>query len=286
VNGAEEPVGAAKLARGTLVTSFTPFQPRTFALKLGKPAATVAAVRSQPVTLAYDLAVASNDGTRSAGGFDARGQALAAEMLPAQLTYGGVEFKLAAAGTGTANAVTAKGQTIELPRGRFNRVYVLAASAEGDQKAAFKVGDKPVDVTVQAWDGFIGQWDTRLWETTEEPIPHEAGTPAPPPGAPRTRTNEYGKMVGIRPGFVKTAPVAWFASHKHTADGTNQAYAYAYLFAYALDIPANARTLTLPANDKLRILAVSVAEEASPVAPAQPLYDTLERNEQTAVARR
>src|ERR1035441_6517346 len=35
-------------------------------------------------------------------------------------------------------AVTANGQTITLPAGEFNRVYVLAASAEGDQKATFK----------------------------------------------------------------------------------------------------------------------------------------------------
>jgi alpha-mannosidase len=286
INGAEEPVGEAKVTGGKLVTSFTAFQPRTFAVKLGKSRTKVAAVQSKPVTLAYDLAVASNDETKSVSGFDAQGHAIPAEMLPAQLTFGGVEFKLAPAKTGTKNAVVAKGQTVDLPQGKFNRVYVLAASAEGDQKGTFKVGDKAVDVTVEAWGGFIGQWDTRLWEKTEEPIPQRPGAPAPAANAPRTRTNEYGKMVGLKPGFVKTAPVAWFASHNHTADGANEPYAYSYLFAYPIDIPANAKTLTLPNNDKIRILAISVADETAPVAPAQPLYDTLVRNGRTTVAHR
>jgi alpha-mannosidase len=52
-------------------------------------------------------------------------------------------------------------------------------------------------------------------------------------------------------------------------------YAYSYLFAYAIDLPAGAKTITLPDNDKIRILALSVAEENPAVAPAQPLYDEL-----------
>src|ERR1019366_7245360 len=71
--------------------------------------------------------------------------------------------------------------------------------------------------------------------------------------------------------------VAWFASHRHTADGANEPYAYSYLFAYPLDVPAGATTLTLPDNEKIRILAISVAEEGATAKPVQPLYDTLER---------
>ena len=84
---------------------------------------------------------------------------------------------------------------------------------------------------------------------------------------------------GLTPGFIKRSPVAWFASHRHTADGANEPYAYSYLFAYFFDVPANAKTLTLPDNDKIRILAVTVADESGQVRPAQALYDTLERAE-------
>jgi alpha-mannosidase len=75
---------------------------------------------------------------------------------------------------------------------------------------------------------------------------------------------------------VKRADLAWYASHHHTAAGLNEPYEYSYLFAYAMDLPAGTRKLTLPMNDKVRVMAVSVAEEQPEVKPAQPLYDTLE----------
>ncbi len=117
VNGQELPVGSATVQSGALVTSFTAYQPRTFALKLGAAPAKVAAVASKPVALQYDLAAASNDDTKTAGGFDAKGDALPAEMLPSTLEFDGVEFHLAPAGTGKANAVVAKGQKTRPARG-------------------------------------------------------------------------------------------------------------------------------------------------------------------------
>jgi alpha-mannosidase len=71
--------------------------------------------------------------------------------------------------------------------------------------------------------------------------------------------------------------VAWFASHRHTENGANEPYAYSYLFAYGIDAPPNAETLTLPKNEKIRILAVSVADESPLVHAAQVLTDPLEK---------
>ena len=167
-------------------------------------------------------------------------------------------------------------ETISLPAGKFNRLYILAASAGGDQKASFKIGDRSVDLTIQDWGGYIGQWDNRIWNKKEEAVTPRPGAPVVNP--PRMRTTmEY---VGLTPGFIKRAPVAWFASHHHTADGANEPYAYSYLFAYTIDVPANVHTLTLPDNNKIRILAVTVADESPQVRPVQPLYDTLERTDQ------
>ena len=44
-------------------------------------------------------------------------------------------------------------------------------------------------------------------------------------------------------------------------------------------MPAGARTLTLPNNDRIKVLAVSVAQEGPIVKPAHPLYDTLGADE-------
>jgi alpha-mannosidase len=257
VNGQEQALAEAHVAGGELVTSFGAYQPRTFALKLAPASAAVEAAHAVPVTLSYDLATASRDGEPTRGGFDTRGDALPAEMLPAQIIFNDVAFHLAPAKTGTPNAMVAKGQRIELPAGTYHRVYLLAASADGDQKAVFEAGSRKTELNIQNWGGFVGQWDDRAWSS------------------PETAHGSYGDMVGIKPGFVKRADIAWYASHHHDAAGKNVPYSYSYLFAYGIDLPDGARTLTLPRNQNIRILAISVADESMEARPAQPLYDVL-----------
>jgi alpha-mannosidase len=261
VNGQEQPIRPATLDDGALVTSFSAYQPRTFAVRLAAPQAKAAAVHSVPLALHYDLATASNDGTKSDSGFDNKGNSLPAEMLPAEITFNGVGFHLAPAKTGMPNAIASKGQTINLPAGSDDRLYLLAASSEGDQKAIFKVGDKNVELNIEDWGGFIGQWDDRQWSSKD------------------TSQDNYGDMLGIKPGFIKRADLAWYCSHHHNAAGENVPYRYSYLFAYQIDIPVGAHSITLPKNEKVRILAISVADEAPAAQPAQPLYDVLPPSE-------
>ena len=293
-NGQEQPAGPATVADGLLVTSFAPYQPRTFALKLGTAPAQVRAIESKPVELAYDLAAATNDDTKSAGGFDGKGNALPAEMLPSIVDFNGVGFRLAPAATGRANALVASGQKISLPAGDFNRVYILAASTDGDQRATFKAGDHAATLDIQDWGGFIGQWDTRLWKPAPDTVTvrgkvvalrkdwsvsanHAAWPDLKYVGSPSWAPRYPEDYLGLEPGYIKRAALAWYSNHHHTQDGLNQPYAYCYLFGYSMELPRRAATLTLPENDKIRILAVSVARLEPEVIPAQPLYDTLAR---------
>lgn len=278
VNGQEQPVGTANVSDGSLVTSFSAYQPRTFALRFGPASSSVAGIRSEPVTLRYDLATATNRGAKSSAGFDGKGNALPAEMLPDHIDFDDVQFQLARAGTDTPNAVIAKGQTIALPSGRHNRGYLLAASMDGDQKATFSVAGKPVDLNVEDWGGFIGQWDDRQW------IAKDVSRPATPRRPARTQRDEYAEMTGIKPGYIKRADLAWYCSHHHNAAGEDVPYGYSYLFAYAIDLPPGAQSITLPKDDKIRIFAISVADENPQVRPVQPLYDTLGRSEPTTEA--
>ena len=94
VNGQEQPAGPATVAYGALLTSCTAYQPRTFAVKLASASAPIGPVRLAQVALRYDLEVASNDGVPVTGGFDGKGHALPAEMLPSHLTFDGVDFQL------------------------------------------------------------------------------------------------------------------------------------------------------------------------------------------------
>jgi alpha-mannosidase len=276
VNGQEQRLGPAAVRDGALVASFTAYQPWTFAVKLQPATVRVATVRSRPVSLHYDLAGANDTGAAVSAGFDGHGNALPAEMLPESIPFDGAEFRLAPAKTGQPNAMVADGQTVALPAGDYNRVYVLAASVDGDQYATFRVGDHDVPVTIEDWSGFIGQWDDRQWVAKDVTEPGRMGRP------PRTEHDPYAEMTGIRPGYIKRADLAWYCSHHHDAGGKNVAYSYSYLFGYSIDLPRGAGTLTLPKNDKVRILAVSVAQQNPGTTPVQPLYDTLGRQESAA----
>ncbi|HMD86905.1 MAG TPA: glycoside hydrolase family 38 C-terminal domain-containing protein [Terriglobia bacterium] len=288
VNGQELPLGPATVENGQLEISLGAYGIRTFALKLAAPAKTLPPTHSESVDLKYDLAAASDDGIASTTGFDAAGENLPAEMLPTTLPYGGITFHLGPPWKDHANALVTRGQSIPLPAGKFNRVYILAA-ADGDQKGTFRLGNTSVNLNIQDWQGYIGQWNNRTW------VEHKFEVPTPPEPAAddhswqaeRTRRfrayiKEHGPIVriepeytGLNPGFIKRAPVAWYASHHHTAQGGNEVYAYCYLFAYSMDIPEGATTLTLPDNEKIRIMAITVADQAGSLRPAQPLYDVL-----------
>jgi alpha-mannosidase len=265
VNGQEQPITAhspARIVNGQVVASFAPYQPRSLEVRLAPLGQE--ATHSVPVALSYDLAAATPDHTPSSSGFDGHGDSYPAEMLPRRLDYAGVDFQLG--DPNGRDAVTAQGQTIQLPAGHFTRLYLLAAADSGDQKADFTVGTQSTPLTVQDWTGLIGQWDYRDWSNHKASFKTRDG---------RERTFDYQLYAGLNPGFIKRAPVAWFASHHHLADGSNDAYSYSYIFGYELAVPAGARTLTLPNNPHIRIFAATVSDGVAPLAPAHPLYDVL-----------
>ena len=274
VNAQEQPLAKATIVNGQLVTRLGKFQPRTFAIKLARPSVRSVSPMSQPIPLPYNLAGATNDGERVKAGFDGEGNALPQEMLPANLQYNGITFQLARE---KQNVLVARGQSVSIPTG-VRRLYVLAASLGADQKAGFLVGDQATELTIQSWRGFIGQWDNRQWKRTEVQLPPRTPPADIPPDIAallqrsRTRVDTYGEMTGIAPGFIKPSSLAWFASHHHTQAGANEAYGYSYLFAYQIDVPANAKTLTLPHNEQLRILAITGSNERERAKPARPLF--------------
>jgi alpha-mannosidase len=192
----------------------------------------------------------------AAPGFDAAGETFPGEMLPATWQTEGITFNFGFAGT--PNAVACKGQTIALPAGKFNRIYLLAAASDGDAKVQFHCGDRAVDLTIQDWSGYIGLTDNRLWQAT---------------GFPEVDYEWAAHFTGLTPGYVRPDTVGWYSSHRHGPDGANQIYRYCYLFKYRIDIPTGATTLVLPNEARVKILAATAAEnENDAVTPPMPRW--------------
>lgn len=259
VNGQEYETGPAQVTDGRLVTSFSPYQIRSFAVSFDPPREP-SSISNAPLALPFDTCVATNDGEAAVGGFDADGRCLAAEMLPAKLEDGGVPFNFGPAGDSQLDAVSCAGQTLELPPGDYNSLYLIAAASPEDQQCEFTVDGAPQSLKIQDWGGFIGRWDNRVWH---------GDTPELAFVWPYT-------LDKIEAGFIKRDPVAWFSSHRHRPHGRNSIYDYSYLYRYRLAISPGTRSVTLPDNPSVKILAATVAAVSDPeFGPAWPLYDTL-----------
>ena len=254
INGQEQPLGPAQVQNGQLVFDMTAYRPRAFALTLAKPTAPLSAPHSTPLALPFNAA---------ASDFDGAGNSLPGDLLPKFFVSAGIAFRLGPQAEGSKNAVICRGQKITLPPGKNRCVYLLASAVGGDTSVTFLVDGKPVRRTIQSWDGYIGQWDNRLWRGKVPELTYEW----------------HNKLAGLTPGYIKTDMVAWYADHKRLANGANDPYRFCYLFRYALPVADGATTLALPTAPQVRVLAATLSDDPNAATvPAQPLGDRLDHS--------
>jgi alpha-mannosidase len=248
VNGAEEPLGPngtggalaepsrppLALSEGVVRLSFAPFRPRTLALTLAAPPAVVAPPATAPLDLPFDRDGVSRDDDRRDGDFDGAGHSIAGDLYPASVVSGGIPFRTGPTGRGQKNVLVPRGQALPLPRGEYDRVYLLAAAVGGDRAVTFSVDGVPAVRTIPDWAEPVGQWDSRI--------------------VGGARVEDPAK---IAPAYEKDATVAWVGTHRHGPRGENEAYVFTQLFRIRLDVPRGARTLTLPDDGRVRILAAT-----------------------------
>jgi alpha-mannosidase len=258
VDGQERRLGDARVENGKLVCDMTKCGLRSFAVKLENPEVVLVPPASETVGLDYNVDVASSDNNRRDGRMDREGRAMPAEMLPGEIVSEGVQFKLGSFADGQKNAVECNSQTIALPKGRFNRLYILAAAANEEASGVFRLGGKDVRLTVQPWTGFVGQYDNRIWDNQFNKI---------------DRTGDA-SVVSMKTGFIKRDTIAWFCTHRHQRDLGNESYQFSYIFKYAMDVPEGAANVTLPDNDSIKIFAMTLSNnENDATKTATPLYD-------------
>ncbi|MEM7244685.1 MAG: glycoside hydrolase family 38 C-terminal domain-containing protein [Acidobacteriota bacterium] len=255
VDGQERRIGDARVVDGALLTGLGPYSPRSFAMKVAHGHG-LEPPRSQPLTLPFDVDVVSTDADRSDGAFDADGRSLPAEQLPETIVTEGIELVLGSTEPDQLNAVACRGQAIQLPAGA-EEIVLLAAATE-DVASRLRVGDRVVPWSVQAWTGFIGQWDDRLWDRE----------------FPEVDFRGEGHVVGFTPGYIKRDPVAWFATHHHHPVQGNRAYRFSYLFKYVVSLETGDTVLQLPDDPRIKVLAATAVRDSNGgVQPAHPLYD-------------
>jgi alpha-mannosidase len=181
------------------------------------------------------------------------GFSIPAEQVPAEIISEDIRFVIGNKADGQMNMVAAEGQKISIPAGNFNKVYILAAASE-DTRGDFKTGGLTSQLNIQNWTGFVGQHYKRVLYFNDL------------------------KVDSIIKAFTKRDNIAWYASHSHSPNA-NEAYRYSYLYKYEIPLPKGAKTLTLPSNSKIKIFAVTFAENTNDnIVPLQLLYDDFKDN--------
>lgn len=257
VDGQERRIGDARVVDGKLRFDIASYEPKSFAVRLAEKPRSKPLPKAVPLKLPFNVDVATMDGDRSDGAFTEDGRSFPAEELPRQLVHGDVPFVLGSVADGEKNAVACAGQTTALPDGAFTELHLLAA-ADRDVVAGVSVDGELQSVAFQAWTGFVGQWDDRVWDTRFGAVDHVCD----------------GKVIGFKTGYIKRAPIAWFASHHHSVNDGNHAYKFSYLFHHVVPLKPGSKNVTLPDDPSIRVFAATAVNRTHPaVRPTQPLYD-------------
>lgn len=249
VNGQEQKIGKPDLKNGIIQFDLSHYTIRSFAVKFQQPALPSEKLLQKSVDLPFDTDVISFDENREDGNF-ADNQSIPAELLPNVVESEDIRFIIGNKTDGENNAVSCNGQTINLPVGNYTKLYLLAAATD-DVEASFNVDGQTKSLTIQKWNGYVGQFYNRIL------------------------SHDQNSVLEMQKSYVKTDNIAWFASHCHNAyPMQNEAYRYCYLYKYEIEVPAGAKKLVLPDNKSIKLLALTVASpETGEVKPLQPLYD-------------
>lgn len=166
------------------------------------------------------------------------GCSLPAELCPQGFTAGGVSFKMPDT-QASSDVMVARGQTIDLPKS-MTELYIAAASTLGDRDATFYLDGREKQIKIAAMTEHYGNWD----------------------------------MAGLNiKAAHKNVPIAFEFTHTHHPEG-DIPNGKAYFYLYELDI-RNAKTLTLPEDNRIIILAMTAVKKFSNTKRATRLIDKI-----------
>lgn len=224
LNGVEERRAEARFEGNRLIVSSGRFAPSTYLVKLRTSDIRLNAPSSLSVDLPCNDYAFTVDAFNRQGNLDGKGNSYAAELVPEEIASEGVVFRVSN-DVERKNVVKCDGQRIALPQGNYGRVYLLAASLDGDRDAEFAVDGKSFRCPVPCYSGFFGQWG------------HDGGE-----------------------GFVKNGDLAYVGTHRHSADHGNESYVFTYMYKIGLPVEAGAKELTLPKDRNVAVFAVTMSD--------------------------
>ncbi len=236
VNGQEQKIGETKFFGNALTFDIDKYAVRSFAVKFASSQGDFSGKDQLQLTLPFNQDVFSFDNNRDDGNFSRRSN-YPAEMISKEIVSEDIHFKIGNVEDAQMNAVSCKGQEIDIPEGNYSKIYLLAAS-NSNTTGDFLIDSQKFSRKIQNWMGYIGQFYNRKFAADQFTV------------------------TGMDEPYLYTDNIAWFASHCHQAyPSKNNAYQYCYLYKYELPVPRNARKIVLPVNEQIKIFAITLSSK-------------------------
>lgn len=169
------------------------------------------------------------------------GFSLPSELYPTSITAGGITFRTTDS-SASMDVLVAREQTIDLPKG-MTKLYILAGSTLGDRNTVFYVDGKEKPITIHSLKEPVARWD----------------------------------MAGLnQTALTKNVTVGFEFTHTHHPEG-DIPNGKARFYIYEIDI-RNSKTLTLPEDNRIIILAMTAVKKFSNTVLASKLIDEIDNS--------
>ena len=247
-NGLEETIGDASFSGRTLSFSIGAFGIKTFAFRLAAPDGAVDVPTRidttfvHPIALTYNADMMSLNANRS-DGLSTLGSLFPGELLPDTLIADGVSFLIGPRTAGKKNVVQCKGQEIALPGTDSS---VQTSDSITLHMLAFSILQEGEELTLQTDDGAECKFS----------VDYVKGNIA-----------DWGSFYST--SVLRSADIAFAATHSHETSGRKDvAYDFMYLFHYKVCLPSSCKTITLPAQQRTFIVALTQVDNSfDPLTP-------------------
>ena len=236
IYASEEHICDGNVEDGCLVFDMKPYEVKSFALTLIPSKSKGDYIKQIPVALPYNTNAFSSNKAPSGKGIFGKDYTIPAELVPDKITSGGLGFAI---NKGEHNCVLSDSQIINL-NPECNKLVILCASLDGDREFTLKLDNTSVEIKVSDIEERPFAWDLYSLKRTAK---------------------------------IKTDVLGWECTHTHSAKGDNYAHQL-FFFKYEIDT-MGAKTLTLPKDKNLMILAATGVISDFECECATELYDTV-----------
>ena len=225
----EENTGSQAHSGNSFSTSLHKYELKTFRVSMDNLgySDTKPAVTRVDLSAEYNQDGMSHDSNRTDGDLDMGGHTLSADQLPDEVVSEDIGFDIGPRQDGQNNVVKAEGQTIQIDPGANpnNTLYILGTSVKGPQYGDF--------IVKYSDDSTTGK---------------------------TLKFNDWTAMIGGfgLPGI--TDNIGYVVSHRHNQWGDDfNRETYLYVYKIALDPAKTVNSITLPDNQGIKILGMSLA---------------------------